>query len=346
MDMSHVFILGCERSGSTWLSNVIDAHPDVEFFMEPFADYAGLFPGFPNRNLYVNHLSDTVPRLLEEGYGHLPRIKYSLFYSREKHLFWKGLDKVIIRLLSWIGSLRYLDTSSRIKQFQLLNLNAENLPVKFQSRKSKNSLLTITKELRLNFKVGAIQKNFPKAKIIIIVRHPGAQVASILNLFNRGNLGELKRSLLTLYSYLSSSSKFSKYASYYKCLDSKNDMREMLLLWWLINYETLIADCKHYNVNYKIVYNEDLSEQPYEEYQKIFSFLELEYTQEIKAYIRYSTVSKLNSQDSTHSPVDTVRDSAQYSRESISKIDDDMKLALSNLYQRFNLDHDLKHYWK
>ena len=39
--MRPVFILGCERSGSTWLGNIFDAHADVEFWMEPFADYAG-----------------------------------------------------------------------------------------------------------------------------------------------------------------------------------------------------------------------------------------------------------------------------------------------------------------
>jgi hypothetical protein len=40
-----IFILGC-GGGSTWVSNILDAHPSVDFYMEPFADYAGIF-GFP-----------------------------------------------------------------------------------------------------------------------------------------------------------------------------------------------------------------------------------------------------------------------------------------------------------
>lgn len=55
LDMSfiEVLILGCERSGSTWLANIFDSHPRVNLFMEPFAQYAGLFPGFPDRNVYL-----------------------------------------------------------------------------------------------------------------------------------------------------------------------------------------------------------------------------------------------------------------------------------------------------
>jgi hypothetical protein len=343
---NNVFILGCERSGSTWLSNVLDAHPDVEFFMEPFADYAQLFPGFSTRNLYVGCCGDTTTKLLEEGYSRLRRVKYSLFYSREKSLYLKVIDKVIVGICYWIGTFRYIDVPIRIKQFQALNLNKENLPIKFQSRKNKASLLTITKELRLNFKIGTIKKTFPEAKIIIIMRHPGAQVASIMNLFQRGNLGELRQSLLSLYDFISNSSKFSKYASYYKCLDHDDDIREALLLWWLINYETAITDCRRYNVNYKVVYNEELSEHPHDEHKKIFSFLGLGYCKEVSDYIHHSTVSKVRSKVTVYSPVDTVRDSSQYSKESISKIDKGMKIALSNLNNHFDIDRELKKYWK
>ena len=93
---AHAFILGCERSGSTWLSNVLDAHPDIEFFMEPFADYADLFPGFAGRNLYIEHQSDAMADVLSDGYENLLRNKYFLFYRREKSLHWKKADNIVV----------------------------------------------------------------------------------------------------------------------------------------------------------------------------------------------------------------------------------------------------------
>lgn len=339
------FILGCERCGSTWLANVLDAHPDVEFFMEPFADYAGLFPGFPSRNLYLDHSSDTMVNMVRNGYDNLAGIKYLLFYNRKRNLHWKRLDKIILYLFTRIGQWKFFSTPDRVKQFELLNLNSANTPIKWQTRKNETPPLTVTKELRLNFKIGLLQRVFPHAKYIIVVRHPGAQAASIMKLFDRGNLGELRMSLLSLYAHLHTSSRFDKYSNSYKCLDSESDVREMLLLWWLINYETVIEDCKRYKVEYRIVYNEDLSENPEEGYQQVLTFLGSSYTQEVEAYLTHSTMGPANNSNTgAFSPVNTVRDSSRHSIESISNIDDEMKSRITSLYENLDVIGELSRY--
>ena len=341
----HAFILGCERSGSTWLSNVLDAHPGIEFFMEPFADYTGLFPGFPSRNLYAEHHSDAMANAVSTGYDNLAGIKYPLFYSRKRSLRWKKVDKFIIDLYTLIGKCQHFSAPDRVKQFELLNLNSVNTPIKWQVEKNEVPALVVTKELRLNFKVGLLHRVFPQAKYIIVVRHPGAQVASIMKLFERGNLGEFRRSLLSLYAHLLAYSRFDKYSNYYKCLDGENATHEMLLLWWLINYETIIEDCKRYKVDYRIVYNEDLSEHPEEEYRQIFSFLELDYTQDVQAYISHSTTGPTGkSSAAVFSPVNTVRDSSKHSKECISNIDDGLKRGISSLYEHFDVIDELSRY--
>ncbi len=332
--LRYAFILGCERSGSTWLSNVLDAHPDIEFFMEPFADYADLFPGFVGRNLYMEHHSDSMMNILKKGYDNISRHKYPLLYRREKSLYWKIADIFITNLYSNIGRWQHFSTPVRVKQFQLLNLNSLNVPIKWQVKKNKNAVLAITKELRLNFKVGILKRVFPQAKFLIIVRHPGAQVASIIKLFRRGNLREMKKSLHSLYPYLCASNHFDKYSKYYKYLDSEDDTRDMLLLWWLINYETLIEDCKRFGVDYRVVYHEDLSEAPDKEYQKIFTFLDLDYPLDVQSYISCST---RGTGTDVISPINTVRDSSRFSKESILNISNEMKLGISNLYE----DHDI-----
>lgn len=344
-NLRHAFILGCERSGSTWLSNVLDAHLDVEFFMEPFADYAGLFPGFADRNLHMEHCSDSILHILMKGYDDLLAHKYPLFYGRGKNLYWKNIDCFIIKLHAFIGHLQHFNISERAKQYQLLNLNLANVPIKWQGRKNKTASLTITKELRLNFKVGLLHKAFPQAKFIVIVRHPGAQVTSILKLFQRGNLGELKRSLNLLYPYLSTSNYFNKYSNYYKCLDSEHNLHEKLLLWWLINYESLIGDCKRHGVDYKVVYHEELSESPEKEFYKIFTFLGLDYSADVKSYITQSTVGAdhIKRTDVT-SPVNTMRDSSKHSKESIANLDDKMRRSIALLYKNFNVCEELRRY--
>ncbi len=92
---SYVFILGCERSGSTWLSNIIDANPDVEFFMEPFATQIDIFPGFPERNFYLENCRDNLLEFLKGEYEKLPQMKY-LFYKRGNHFYIRILDSLAV----------------------------------------------------------------------------------------------------------------------------------------------------------------------------------------------------------------------------------------------------------
>jgi len=342
----HAFVLGCERSGSTWLSNVLDAHSDVEFYMEPFADYANLFPGLAGRNIYMDHCSNGVANILVEGYKRLPCNKYLFFYSRERSLYWKSIDSFIANLLVRIGRWKHLKILSRTNQFNLLNLNLKNVPIKWQVKKNGPFEVVVTKELRLNFKVGLIRKIFPQAKYIIIVRHPGAQVASILRLFKRGNLSELRKSLHSLYEHLNASDRFEKYSNYYQCFDVGCDVKGMLLLWWLINYETVIGDCRRFGVDYKVVYSEDLSEDTESEYRKIFSFLGLDFTQDVKNYIAYSTVEAVGNVKADSLPLDTIRDSSRYSKESISNIDKEMKIGVSSLFENFDVYDELSRYWE
>jgi hypothetical protein len=345
LDGPTVFVLGCERCGSTWLSNVLDSSRNVEFFMEPFADYAKFFPGFPGRNLYVNQSDTLLMDILGRGYPRLKKAKYPLFYNRRKKRYWKKVDKIIVDLLGFLCKWSGIGTSLRIKQYELLNLNLKDIPIDFLGGKSERSTLTVIKELRMNFKIALLQAAFTEAKYIIVVRHPGAQVVSIMRLFSRGRLDELRRSLLTLSSHLSSSSRFEKYSDYFQCLESQSDLQGMLLFWWLVNYETVIEDCKRYNLDYRVVYNDSLSEDPESGFREIFSYLELEYSKEVSAFIAYSTQgSNLDWDEASLSPVSTVRDSSSYSSESISNIDDQMKVNISDMYKRFDVCDELRRY--
>ena len=237
---ANAFVLGCERSGSTWLSNVLDVNPNVELFMEPFADYAGLFPGLVGRNVYVDDQSNTMAAIVQTGYESLPSRKYSLFYAPDRSLIWKKVDHFLATTHTYLGKLLRFSPALRVRQFELLNLNQRKVSGIFQVRKNTPPSLRVTKELRLNFKIGLIRRVFPDAKFVIVVRHPGAQVTSILKMLRSGHLAELERSLLSLHVHLQDSRQFEKFAGHRACLDREQVTCKSLLFWWLINYQTCL----------------------------------------------------------------------------------------------------------
>jgi len=94
-----------------------------------------------------------------------------------------------------------------------------------------------------------------------------------------------------------------------------------------------------------VAYNDSLSETPDEGFRRIFSFLELDYSQDVEAYITHSTAGSGSRSDTpVISPVNTVRESSRHSRESISGIDDEMRLCVSSLFERFDVIDELSLY--
>jgi len=99
-------------------------------------------------------------------------------------------------------------------------------------------------------------------------------------------------------------------------------------------------------VDFKIVYNEELSQNPEDEFQKIFLFLGLKYSHGVKDYITHSTSSGSDEKSKVGivSPVNTVRDSLKYSRNSILNIDDKMKAGISRLFENIDVIDELLRY--
>ena len=102
-----IFILGSERSGSTWLANIFDAHPGVEFYMEPFADYAGIFPEVPGRNIYIDEVDHGMKQKVRAGYNQLHQLKYPMSYKRNRALCFKRLDRYLFNTIFFLSRFRH-----------------------------------------------------------------------------------------------------------------------------------------------------------------------------------------------------------------------------------------------
>lgn len=303
-----LFILGCERSGSTWLTNIFDANNKAICYMEPFADYANLFRSFPPRYIHMDKADDTTILRVSKEIKSLYDIKYPYFYKPGKNRHLIKLDHYLI----------YPQSSLRSKQsFRLLNLNHDQVVPKARYEEIE---VEIIKELRLNFKVGFLKQMFPESKVLVSIRHPILQVNSILSWFEKGNLSELRRNLEYFFSSINTQNRFKQFEDLLAKADMKN-MRTALYLYWIINYEVLIEDLVGNKIDYEIIKNEDLISNGLDVLENGFS----SYLDEA-SYEYYRTSSTHSIKES--SPTNTNRDSKNYLIEkmsSLTKIDSSLE---------------------
>ena len=284
--------------------------------MEPFADYAAIFPGFPHRNFYLEHFSDEFAGYLAELFQRLPGIKHNFLAKPGAPPFYQILDRLIVDTTDKFLKLFKLSPSAKVTNYNLLNLNKRDESIIFKkSGLPIDELNMVVKELRLNFKVCMIKKLFPEAKVLVSIRTPGAQITSIKRLLKIGGLAELRRSLLLFKEYTSHMPRFQKYAKLLKDFNQK-PIEERLMVWWLINYEVLIEDLNSSELPYQVVYHEDLCEDPFEEVNKIFEFCEILMTKSVKNYIRRST----DGVEGVTSKVNTRRHSKEYYKTQIDSV--------------------------
>lgn len=121
-------------------------------------------------------------------------------------------------------------------------------------------------------------------EVVIMIRHPAAFVASLKDKdwkFDFNDFLKQKKLLNTcLKDYAGTISEYAR---------EEKDLVSQGILLWNIVYSTVYYYRKKYDSNWYFVRHEDLSEAPLEEYQRFFDFLDLEFDDNVKAYIEAST---------------------------------------------------------
>jgi len=196
----------------------------------------------------------------------------------------------------------------------------------------------------LNFKTGLISGVFPGAGFLVCIRHPGAQIASVMRLFSGGSLGELNKSLLTFINDIENHPRFEAYGDLIRRFDWQNDPGVKLALWWLLNYNVLLEDLERFQCAFRLVYHEEISENPYRVVREIFDFCGLDFVEEVQAYLDLSS----KSSDNIRSNVDTRRDSANYYKQMIGAVDPRLNDKIREIVQYYEngLEPHLRQYLK
>lgn len=253
-----IFILGIERSATTWVASILDHHPQTDVYMEPLSDYTSRFEQWPDRFTVLNERQEKAAYFEKE---------FELLKKHRRFLLSRILDTS--RAWQWdLNTAQFLSNkglaTAAIRDFLELNYHRKN---RKQRIKKEPPLQMVIKELRLNFNAGLIIKLDSSAKVLVIIREMASCVRSIMQQIEKGNLVELKRDLTRKYGDVSP---------------------QTVCMYWSESYSTLIETLQDKQVSHRIVNHTDLLESTGETVQDLLSFLQLSSTSAIGDFLAYS----------------------------------------------------------
>lgn len=178
-----LFILGIERSATTWASNILEAHPDTEVFMEPMSIYKTRFKEWPNRFEKIADANKMSRYFWEEMNILRNRKRWALTRLTEKSIAW-NLDLTLAEFL-----VQKKMANDHVTDFYELNFHKKN---SFGWYPKSENRVDVIKSLRLNFNADLIREIDPQAKVIVVIRDLASTILSIHSQLKRGKLSELR----------------------------------------------------------------------------------------------------------------------------------------------------------
>ena len=253
-----IFVLGIERSATTWVANILDHHPATEVFMEPLSSFTSGFKKWPDRFTNLEEFESIASYFKEE-------LK---LVSKNKHLFYTRFSD---SKQAWAIDLYLSDilvrkklASNKIRDFLELNFHRKGQDF-FVTKQPP--LQTVIKELRLNFNAGLIGAIDVEAKILISIREAASCIRSILSQLEQGNLVELKKLLRQKYGSISP---------------------QTICRYWFESYSCLLKDVQKYDMEFEVVSHTELLESPRKTVEEFLQFLGLNITPSVINFLEYS----------------------------------------------------------
>jgi len=319
-----ILILGVERSGSTWVSNILDAHSKTLLLLEPFASQVAAFPDHPGRLVSLEESNALLSRHVTRRFKDLVEYKYPLLHRRaapfaERQLVYRGLyplGEVAAKGLDFFG----LGRPKAHVRFKNLNKNRIENPYLHRCSKDASPARLVVKELRLNFQVGLVADLWPDARILITIRNPVSQVDSMVRRIEGGGLHELRRAL---HGILEQARTWTRFEPYHEALSDLNRDRLLhrALAYWIVNYSALISDLDRCGLDFRVVRHEDLSQAPAEEAKGLMEFADLADQEQVRDFVAWSSQGGTGGE----SIMDTQRASGRYYLEALDRVDDEVR---------------------
>jgi hypothetical protein len=309
-----IFILGTQRSGTTWLANIFDSHPGCLHFYEPFAPAYGLFPYFPHEVTWLEPPAEALAARLRHDLPRLVDVRSRLFdpvrASRRQFTFEAHLMGTIQRMCRRA----HLPVPGFASQFNLVHLNRLGQhPFAWFAKHAHIDAVAI-KEVRLYFKAAFLAEAFPQAKFVHVVRHPAGVVNSMNSYLKKGRLVEIRDNIGRFADTVGAQPRFAPYGPLLSRARA-GTLPEKLATYWRVANETLAETlCGMRGRAYPLVY-EELATDPLGKVAEMFAWCGLPMPATTEAYVRESSTSKTERQ----TVLDTKRVSATYYKDGVKK---------------------------
>lgn len=256
-----IFILGIERSATTWVANILDHHTRTDVYMEPLSQFNSRFNRWPNRFTQLKHFGQRATYFLEEFEILQEHRRFFLTQLSETSFAWQTDLKLVQFLVQ-----KQIATNTT-KDFLELNFHRKNRQISVSKQPPLN---TVIKELRLNFNAALIPVLDEQAQVLVVIREPASTIRSILEQIEQGNLVELASDLNRYYGEIS---------------------LQTICTYWYESYSTLIETLENESTSYRMVSHIDLLKDREEAVDQIFDYVGLPLTSEVKRYLQLSNQS-------------------------------------------------------
>jgi hypothetical protein len=265
-----VLIVGAPRSGASWLAKIFDSHPNVLYRHEPDnpltrADLPILCRKEMTK-VYHDVAQDYLLRLTAtrslKSAGTLPEFRKD-FRAPGRDLLRGGVIYSLhaLKILGGSRMLRYLPVPD------------------FIDGAREDGLAIVVKSTSMGGRLGLIAETAPRSRIILVLRHPCGQVASMLR---ERRLGRIRT--LPLMEELLRTQLFPRFGLTYVELSAK-PLVEQYAWYWALSYQTMLDELRGRD-NVRIVHYEDLFARPVATVEELLAFVGLPSNESTEQFIR------------------------------------------------------------
>lgn len=182
-----IFILGIERSATTWISSILDCHPRSEVLMEPLSGFNSRFLAWPSSRFSRIAEPEAKAAYFRREFKALRRHRHLLLTRFSNARFAWQFDLGLAELL-----VRKQRAPAPVNDFYELNFHRRGLP---DAIAKEPPLQTVIKELRLNFNADLLPRIDDSARVVVAIREMASCVRSMQRQLQAGNLVDLQRDL-------------------------------------------------------------------------------------------------------------------------------------------------------
>jgi len=283
MSQRQVAVIGLGRSGTTWISKVVDSSPSVFYLHEP--DYVKSVECVP----YVSEAEDFEiwGRYLKQYVASMPSACSSRSVLK-RPLFPKDYIETLPAKLS------YFLFQLGLRFDQLLYQANDRCPARHWPALVDNAKVMLWKSVDLAGSIGAILRALPEQKVLHVIRHPCGFIGSVLRGEEKGYLdSEIPASEDAGLFDFAMRTKVAKQLGLRTADWLKFSKVERLAYFWLCINEQAIDDAQD-RANYMPVYFDECCMRPLGNFKRVFAFLDIEFTSQTEKFLASSTSTKSN----------------------------------------------------